>query len=200
MGRYLERSTLKVALSDSSASRDDVYDAVIAAVEDTLDTTCGRTFSLDATATARTFSPHGSTVRSPEGDLLLVDDIGSTTGLVVEEGGGMGGTWQLIAASRYEVNPLRAAVHGRPYAGLLLPGGTWSDGSADRVRVTAQWGWPAVPAAVRQAALIWAQRLWKRRDSPEGVLGSADWGVVRVSRIDPDIDAMLAPLRAPGLA
>jgi hypothetical protein len=38
-------------------------------------------------------------------------------------------------------------------------------------------------------------RQYKRYDSPLGVAGFGDMGAVRVSRIDPDIQSMLAPYR-----
>lgn len=34
-------------------------------------------------------------------------------------------------------------------------------------------------------------RLWRRRDTPEGVLAFGDLGAVRVSRLDPDVEEML---------
>jgi hypothetical protein len=40
-----------------------------------------------------------------------------------------------------------------------------------------------------------AMRLYKRMDSPLGVAGIGDIGVIRVSRIDPDIDAMISPFK-----
>ena len=44
--------------------------------------------------------------------------------------------------------------------------------------------------------LMKAAKLWKRKDTPNGVEGFADFGVVRVStREDPDIMALIAPLR-----
>jgi hypothetical protein len=69
-----------------------------------------------------------------------------------------------------------------------------------RVRVTAKWGWPAVPDTVVQATLIQASRLYRRKDSPEGVLGSAEWGTVRLGRVDPDVYALIQQLILPGMA
>jgi hypothetical protein len=44
-------------------------------------------------------------------------------------------------------------------------------------------------------------RLYKRKDSPEGVLGTAEWGgPVRLSRVDPDVAALLTPFVIPGMA
>lgn len=45
--------------------------------------------------------------------------------------------------------------------------------------------WPQV---VTNAALLQASRLVKRRASPEGVAGMGDFGPVRVSVMDPDIE------------
>lgn len=45
---------------------------------------------------------------------------------------------------------------------------------------------------VQQAVLLLAARLYKRRQSPEGVSGWDDLGVVRIMSRDPDIAALLA--------
>ena len=45
---------------------------------------------------------------------------------------------------------------------------------------------------VDQAVVMYAARLWKRRNSPEGVAGFGDIGTVRISALDPDIEIMLS--------
>jgi hypothetical protein len=75
--------------------------------------------------------------------------------------------------------------------------GTWGTATT-RVRVTAKFGWPTVPDDIVQACLIQASRLFKRADSPEGVMGSSEWGVVRLSRRDPDVWALIEPYTLPG--
>ena len=45
---------------------------------------------------------------------------------------------------------------------------------------------------VQQAELLLAARLYKRRQSPEGVAGMNEFGVVRISREDWDIKNLLA--------
>lgn len=49
------------------------------------------------------------------------------------------------------------------------------------------------PAEVTTAALIQAARVYKRRGSPEGVSGFADFGPVRIASWDSDIETGLAP-------
>jgi len=64
------------------------------------------------------------------------------------------------------------------------------------IQVTGTWGWPAVPEAIRQATRLTANRLVKRRSSPEGVSGFDEFGVVRIStRDDPDAVRLLTPYR-----
>lgn len=43
------------------------------------------------------------------------------------------------------------------------------------------------------AIILQSARLWKRRDTPEGVIAFDELGAVRVSRLDPDVDMMLRP-------
>jgi hypothetical protein len=141
----------------------------------------------------RTFNPRGRIVREDDGDLFLVDDIGSVTGLVVETGSGASFT----AVTGYETSPDNALADGKPITGLLRPLGTWGIATT-RLRVTAKFGWPAVPDDIAEAALIQASRLYKRKDSPEGIIGSAEWGVRNLSRRDPDVWALIEPYILPG--
>lgn len=64
------------------------------------------------------------------------------------------------------------------------------------VQITGVWGWSAVPTAVKQATIIQAMRIFKRLDSPLGVISSPDTGFFRVSsRIDPDVAQLLNSYR-----
>ncbi|MFC8201281.1 phage gp6-like head-tail connector protein [Streptomyces sp. NPDC057298] len=192
---YVERATLKQSLGieTDDDTRDTQLDRARAAASRSIDKTCGRRFWLDSEAVQRTFRLQGRIVCEADGELLLVDDIGSTTGLVVEAGSGASFT----AVTGYETSPDNALADGKPISGLLRVQGTWGTATT-RVRVTAQFGWPAVPDEIAEAALIQAARLYKRKDSPEGVMGSAEWGVVRLSRRDPDVWALIEPHILPG--
>ena len=46
-------------------------------------------------------------------------------------------------------------------------------------------------AEVQEAIVLLASRLYKRRQSPEGVAGWGDLGVIRILAHDPDIEALL---------
>ncbi|MFB7866995.1 head-tail connector protein [Streptomyces sp. NPDC056069] len=192
---YAELATLREQLNiaDDDTSRNDLLDMALAAASRGIDQATGRRFYLDDAATARVYRPSGRTVCGDDGERLIVDDIGSASGLVVETGSA--GSWTTL--TDYETSPDNALVRGRPVTALLLSSGSWGAGST-RVRVTAKWGWPAVPDEIEQATLIQAARLYRRKDSPEGVTGSAEWGVVRLSRRDPDVWALIEHFIVPG--
>lgn len=177
------------------ATRDSLLQQKIASASRSIDAhTGGRQFWLDDTASARVYNARGRTVATWEGELLLVDDIGSLTGLTVEAGSDTSG-WTDIT-SQVDTNPPEALAKRAPVTSLLHRSGRWLSGP--RIRVTARWGWPEVPQVVQEATLIQALRLYKRKDSPEGVLGSSEWGQIRVSRLDPDVAKLVEHLVLPG--
>ncbi|MFM9643138.1 phage gp6-like head-tail connector protein [Streptomyces turgidiscabies] len=192
---YTTAATLKLALNTSDTTRDSLLTAAIAAASRGIDKHCGRRFFLDAAVSVRTYNPEIRTVLYETGELLIVDDIGSATGLVVETGD-VGGTYSAI--TDYETWPENAIARGLPITGLLRYSGTWGHRGTSRVQVTAKWGWPAVPDEITQATILQALRLYKRKDSPEGVLGSAEWGAVRVGRVDPDVMTLIERFTLPG--
>lgn len=187
MANYTTLPLLKQALGMGAAdtSRDDLLNLALGAASRSVDNYTGRRFDLAATATARTYDTAG---RLLDNGLLLVDDIGDTTGLVVETG--YGSTWTTVTPADVTYSPVNAASIGWPYTGIVRAA-SWP-GYPSFVRVTAKWGWPEVPDEVEQATLLQAARLFKRKDSPEGILGSSEWGALRVSRMDPDVASLLA--------
>lgn len=200
-GMYASVAKLKAQLGipASDTTRDSQLQDVLLAVSKQIDlaTDRPRGFSLaTGVPTTRTFRAGGGTVTGDvDGQVLAVDDIGSTSGLVVQYGTTAGG-WTTLAASDVELAPVGAVDDGWPATGLLLLGRAWPTGYGTRIRITADWGWPAgAMATIDQAALIQGARVFKRKDSPEGILGSAEWGALRVSRVDPDVEAMLQPFR-----
>lgn len=53
-----------------------------------------------------------------------------------------------------------------------------------------------IPDTVRQCILLMASRLYRRQKSPDGIAGTTDGFIIRVNRLDPDIESML--LAGPG--
>ncbi|MFD4786594.1 phage gp6-like head-tail connector protein [Streptomyces sp. NPDC058459] len=191
MATYGTLATLRkrIGSEPSDTSRDEDLTSALAAASRYIERATGRRFWLDAIAVARTVRTAGRVACRADGDLLLVEDIGDTAGMTVDAGAP--GSW--TALHDWETQPDNAQADGRPVTGLLRAG-LWPD----RIRVTARWGWPAVPEDITEASLIQAQRLYKRKDSPEGIVGSAEWGVRNLSRRDPDVWALIEPFILPG--
>jgi hypothetical protein len=61
----------------------------------------------------------------------------------------------------------------------------------DRVYVEPDAAYARRHPEVVEAILLMASRLYARRNSPEGVAGWGDLGVIRVVAADPDIEALL---------
>lgn len=180
-------------IEPGDTSRDELLTRALAAASRGIDKATGRRFYLDDAPVARVFNPLSRIVCRDDGELLLVDDIGSSTGLVVETG--TAASWTPVTG--YETSPDNALIDGHAITGLLLTSGSWGT-ARNRVRITARFGWPTVPDDITEAALIQAARLYRRKDSPEGVTGSAEWGVVRLSRRDPDVWNLIEPYILPG--
>lgn len=191
---YATTAQLKARMGITDDDRDELLDSALAAASRYIDGHCGRRFWLDEEATARTINPLGRVVRDEDGERLLVPDIGDLDGLTVEVG--RAPSWTDVT-SAVEAQPTDALDDDEPVTSLLKVGGYWSTGGGLRVRVTARWGWPQIPGPVAEATLLQANRLFKRKDSPEGVAGSAEWGVIRLSRIDPDVQALVQRLVLP---
>jgi hypothetical protein len=107
-------------------------------------------------------------------------------------------TW---AATDYQSEPLNGKVDGLtgwPITGIRAVDNYDFDAYTGHasVKITGVWGWSAVPSPVKQATIIQASRIFKRLDSPLGVLSSPDLGFIRVgTRLDPDVQMLLNPYR-----
>ena len=56
----------------------------------------------------------------------------------------------------------------------------WPLSHRDRIQITGVFGWPSVPLAVKQAALLLAADIFRRKDAPFGIAGFGELGVVRI--------------------
>ncbi len=64
------------------------------------------------------------------------------------------------------------------------------------VKVTGTYGWATVPEPIKFACIIQASRLFKRLESPLGVAGVSDIGIMRVgANIDGDVAQLINPYR-----
>jgi hypothetical protein len=192
---YATLEELREWFGDESARLDPgQLHRTLASVSRAIDRHCGRRFWRDNTATARTF-------RAEEPGLVWTGDFWSAAGLIVEADPAGNGVWsQVWDAGDYQLEPLNAAADlgsdGAFAWWQIAAVGSDAFPVFPRrvgVRVTAKWGWSAVPDQVTEAALLKAASLFKRRDAPFGFAEVGDLGVIRIGRNDPDVVEMLRP-------
>lgn len=190
-------SDLKTHLGISDSTDDTTIATAVAAANQAVVRYCGRTFDRTASGstTERVYRPRTTT-------LTITDDFWTTDSLIVKVDAGDDGTYEstLTITTDFIVEPLNGMEDGVavPYRRLIATAWLFSPTHVHpSVQVKAAWGWSAVPGDVTLAALVKAARLFKRKNSPEGVLGGfADFGAVRITnREDPDVAMLLEPYR-----
>lgn len=153
---------------------------------------CRRQFNTDNTLTTRRFHCKGR-------EFAVIDDFQTATGLVVELGdleNDFSTTWTIDLD--FWISPLNGTRNETPEVaywrietmrGNRIP---CPSGRQPNLRVTANWGWSAVPQDIIEATYLWGMRLFRRRDSPDGVLGGFEGSPIRVGwKMDPDVERML---------
>ena len=189
---YCSLDELKTALRITDALDDRPLESSVEAASRRIDGLCSRRFFLDTATSQRTYAPDRPRV-------LVIDDVATATGFVVKLDNDGSGTFEttLTSGVDYQVEPLNALTQGQPITMLRSLGTTFPVSSSRRatVQVTARWGWPAIPDAIREATILLASRHFKRNESPLGVAGFGELGAVFVRRTDPDIDTLVAPYR-----
>ena len=192
----------------------------IHAVSNWINRYCGRHFyQLQET---RTYSPIGSIWEIPVDDIVpslasstVINVDYNGTGVYDTTWGnpsppvGSGSFYQLKLGtpSNYEdnYNPNSAGGVARPYnqvQALMIPGATstagnwlpfvWPYTHLNRVEVITTWGWDYVPPEVTQASLMLCTDIYKSKDTPWGMAGTAEVGLVRVQS-NPFIIELLRP-------
>ncbi|GAB3117839.1 hypothetical protein GCM10027160_29000 [Streptomyces calidiresistens] len=164
---------------------DDKLERAITAASTGVDRYCRRQFNRGAAPEEREYDPIFP-------GLLFVDDIHDLDGLLID-----GAPLDTAAVRPEPIGGLRDGVPGWPYWKLRSRGRTGPRWSGP-VRVTAWWGWAAVPAPVREATAIAASEIFKTKDAPFGVAGWNDFGIITV-RENPQVKGLLNPYRRKGV-
>lgn len=132
-----------------------------------IDQAAGRRFGQDDTVTTRYY-----TAADTAGGMDLPDDISTASGLVVA----FAGTNQTIDTT-FRLRPYNATLNDEPFTRIEVVDGYRFPTGEKEVAITAQFGWPAVPSAVKFATLVQAGTILKGgRDSPLGIAGSPEFG------------------------
>ena len=190
---YATLSTVKAAARLTDALDDTLLELAIESSSRLIDGHCQRHFYVTSSE-SRYFAADNSYA-------CTIDDVAGTA-ITVQTSSGIDGVFdETWAANDVQLEPLNQMSAGLRFPvsrliainNYLFPVDPQGEAA---VKVTAQFGFgTAIPVDVQQACVLMSLRQFKRYDSPLGVAGFGDMGAVRVSRIDPDIQSMLAPYR-----
>lgn len=185
---YTDTSTMKgpdvLNISATDTTSDSLLEIIIEAASRNIDSDCGRFFFKSATDETRYYS-----AELPE-KLFCNDDIVTIAELATD--GANNRTWSELwsASADYDLIPYNAAAMNRPYTSIEMTaiGAFIFPTYPKAVKITGIFGWPAIPAKVKQACILLSARLFKRLSTPLGVASMAAMGEIQVSIKDKDAD------------
>lgn len=186
---YCSLAELKASLDITDSIDDSILERAITSASRAIDRYCGRNF-YKVTAT-RLFVPRDNYI-------VDIDDLVSLTTLKTtdDDTQTFDITW---SPSDYQLEPLNGVVDGMPtpYTRIRAIGDytfPLLDGEAS-VQIAGVFGFNAVPDEVNYATMIQASKLYKRKDSPLGVI-SGEYGAMRVGvRLDPQVSELVDAYR-----
>lgn len=209
----------RAGITDTNAARDATLAAEITAASRAIDRWCKRgDNAFVATTATRTYDirasdfgpPRQSSYRqafvvdqvagvylpSYQQPVVEIDPLLSVT-TVATDPAGDGSYGTVWAPTDYDLLPLNAAADGQPWRHIRprLNGTRAFPVGPAMLRIVGSWGEAAtVPPAINRVCLLQAFRMFRRNDSPYGVINelvSAEGGAVTVPRLDPDIKRLL---------
>lgn len=197
--QYVDKEDLKAYIGLSGTGQDDNIDNAINGACRQIDAICGRVFYQDETVQIKKYTPVNAYY-------LDVDDISTTTGLVVKLDDNDDGTFEktLTLDTDFYLEPVNPAIVAKisstiyyePYTSLRILDTRSSERFdptiLNHVQITAKFGYSKVPEAIKQATLIQALRLFKRKDAPFNILGNEQTGQIELfNKFDPDAKELI---------
>jgi hypothetical protein len=194
---YCSLADVKTALRITDTIDDAMLEMSINSASRLIDQYCNRYFWLGATNTEQRY------YSTNDPYWVWIDDLVEFTSL--DTSSNMKNQYDINWTNSgdypdYELTPKNNLSNGyySPYTGIKATGHYLFPyfGDNSLIRVTGRWGWSSVPDPIKQATVIQASRLFKRLESPLGVAGVSDIGIMRVGRaIDGDVAQLIDPFR-----
>jgi hypothetical protein len=190
---YATLAEFKAAVGITDSTDDGALQSVLDATDTLIDLYCDRKTGFGTATETRYYT-------AEDYEYVLTDDLVSITTLQTDDdaNGTYETTW--TAGTDYVLAPVNAALDGFPYTEIDTSVSWPRNFPKDvyiGVKVVGVFGFPSVPAAVKQAEIIQAGAVWNSRTAPFGVIGSADLGgILRMSRaLHPEAALILEPYR-----
>jgi hypothetical protein len=190
---YATLSQFKAAVGITDSADDTALQNVLDATDTLIDLHCDRKTGFGTASETRYYTPENF-------NYVLVDDLVSVTTLQTDDNadGTYETTWS--SATDYKLAPINAALDGWPYdvieTSVTVPR-SFPKNVYLGLKLVGVFGFPSVPAAVTQAAIIQANAVWSSRTAPFAVVGSQDLGgILRMTRaLHPEAALILEPYR-----
>jgi len=180
------KSALRIASGD--ATDDALLEMAVESASRLIDAYCGRNF-INAGTVTRYYNTENPYVVQID-DARSIAQVETSTGL----DGVYDTTWTIGTAGGQgdaQPEPINDYLGGIvwPYTRIRAIGDyTFPTGPENSIKVRAVFGWPNIPVTVTQATILQSSRIFTRLQSPLGVAGFGDMGIMRVSRgLDPDV-------------
>jgi hypothetical protein len=192
--QYADKTELKAYIGLSGSGQDDNIDNALDGASRQIDKITGRRFYQDSSVQVKTYTPNNVFI-------LDVDDISTTTGLIVKLDDNDDGTFETTLTINTDfivepVNPDIIKITGgttylAPFTQLRILDTRSSErfdpSIVNNVQVTAKFGYSFIPEPIKQATLIQGLRLFKRKDAPFNILGNEQTGQIELfNKFDPD--------------
>ena len=189
---YCTLTQVKAGLRITDSVDDTLLEMAVESASRAIDSYCNRVFYSTGTAVVRYYSPQDSY-------LCDIDDLVSLTSLYTNSDETQSSYNILWSSEDRQLEPLNGLADGQPTPFTRIRAiGEYTfqtlNGEAS-VKVTGVFGYSAVPIAITQATVIQASRIYKRLDSPLGII-SGELGTMRVgTRLDPDVAQLVDGFR-----
>ncbi len=180
------KSALRIASGD--ATDDALLEMAVESASRLIDAYCGRNF-INAGTVTRYYNTENPYVVQID-DARSIAQVETSTGL----DGVYDTTWTIGTAGGQgdaQPEPINDYLGGVvwPFTRIRAIGDySFPTGPENSIKVRAVFGWPNIPVTVTQATVLQSSRIFTRLQSPLGVAGFGDMGIMRVSRgLDPDV-------------
>ena len=189
---YCTLAQVKAGLRITDSVDDTLLEMAVESASRAIDSYCNRVFYSTGTAVVRYYSPQDSY-------LCDIDDLVSLTSLFTNSDETQSSYNIQWTSEDRQLEPLNGLADGQPTPFTRIRAiGEYTfqtlNGEAS-VKVTGVFGYSAVPIAITQATVIQASRIYKRLDSPLGII-SGELGTMRVgTRLDPDVAQLVDGFR-----
>ncbi len=183
------KSLDRLNISTADSSSDTTLEGIITSISRSIDRYCGQYFYKSTAAETRYFT-------ALESSSVFVGNIVSVSALYTDSGDrSYANTW---STSDYDLFPYNSTSLSEPEPFRFIdvsPIGTYRFPAllSKGVKLSAVYGWNAVPTSVTEACLLWSERWFKRYKTPLGISAMSPLGeqMLKVPPPDPDVIQLL---------